>query len=573
MISFLLALLIKEPPKGAVLVIIDGFGESAWKEGNGIDIARTPTLDSLKSNQIYIPLVAAQQPVGLTSREPGSSSVGHQTLGLGRTVPSYYQMLEKSMNPKSPEYLYYNKIIREAFRMANSKKSRVHFAGLCTDTGVFSHIKFLEPMFRAASDENVSELLVHCFFDTHTTHPTEYLKKVESYFPKRLNARIATVHSAKTSMDKFRNWDQTEKSYLAIANGKGAVETNRDTMFKRLETFYEKKVKYDPFIVGPTKNNCLKKDDTIIIFNFREEKTFQIADRLIRGESTPKGVKVLPMVLYDKSLSEYQTILPSVVYNNSLGSWISKLGYKQLRTSESYKKYHISEFFSGGINQPVFEGEERVTDFDSVGESIVDKFPLMNASRVYKIVQNAIISERYKLIAVNFGNVDAAGHTGNVTAVKIAVECIDGMIKKIMNLCRNHNYVLFVTSDHGNGEETTNLDGSPMIDHTVNTVPFLSTAKGFKIKPMKIGRFPFIGNVASTILTCLGLKVPPEMEPSLLYEIDISNSFKNNIHVEKWFFLGVGIGIIGSSLIAIMLRYSRFHTLIFQRTAGEPRIP
>jgi bisphosphoglycerate-independent phosphoglycerate mutase (AlkP superfamily) len=37
-------------PRGVVLLIVDGFGESAWPEGNGILQAHMPVFEHLKSH-------------------------------------------------------------------------------------------------------------------------------------------------------------------------------------------------------------------------------------------------------------------------------------------------------------------------------------------------------------------------------------------------------------------------------------------------------------------------------------------------------------------------------------------
>ena len=560
----------RQIPKGAVLIIIDGFGESSWMEGNGIALAKTPTLDFLKSNFIYTSLSAAQQSVGLISMERGSSSVGHQTIGLGRTVPSYYQMLEKGMNPNSSYSILNNQKIRNLYQKSKKFNSTVHFAGLCTETGVFSHIKFLQPMFQAASEENVKEILIHCFFNSQATKPSNYIKIIESYFPNNVKCKIASAHSPTTSLDRFRNWNLTEKSYQTIANGAGALVVDRDSLLKRLDLYSSKKMDYKPFIISPVSESILKENDVLILFNHREDQSYQITERLINGHLTPKNVEILPMILYDPSLSNISTILPSITYNNSLGSWISQKGFKQLRTAESYKKYHISEFFSGGITQPIFEGEERETDYNSISELIVDKFPYMNSSNIFKIVQRAISNERYKLIAANFANIDACGHTGNYTAVKIALEYLDNLIKKIWKKCETHNYALFITSDHGNGEENLNLDGTPMQDHTINNVPFISTINGMKLKKLKIGKNPYLGNVAPSILHSLNIDIPPEMDESILFD---SESFSNNYTTSSflWFSIGTIFGIIFMHFLTSIFKHSRIYQTSLYRKQSDQR--
>ena len=553
MFSLLVSLInCKHDYKGATLIIIDGLGESAWMEGNGIANSNKPFLDKFKSDFISTSLVASQQPVGLISGEKGSSGVGHQTLGLGRTIPGYLQSLEKGLNDESPESLYNQETLRQYYKKSIQYNSRVHFAGLCTDKGVFSHIKFLEPMFRAAKDENVTELLIHCFFNSAITNAPDYLKTVESYIPNGLNARIAQVHHGKTSLDRVKNWGLTNISYKALSNGEGTTEVSRNQLDILLNQYASTSSSYNPLILEPKSDNYLKDNDVLIFFQHREDQSYQLVERFVTLNSHPSTISILPMILYDISFINITTILPTITYQNSLGSWISKQGKKQLRTSEAYKKYHISDFFSGGITQPIYEGEDRVIDIESVDASLSWKYYQMNATKVYEAVEKGIASEKYTLIAANFVNIDATGHTGNATAVKLAIEYLDGYIKKIWELCEKHNYVLFITADHGNGDENTNLDGSPQKDHTINNVPFLTNSKGYKLKQFNLGKAPYLGNVAPTILQVLGMSIPPEMEPPLLEEIfpqrtfpiDYDNNQKSNSSI---------YGLIYSVSILILL--------------------
>ena len=566
---------LRHAPRGAVLAIIDGFGESAWKEGNGIQQAKTPTLDYLKSNFIYTSLVAAQQPVGLIRGEPGSSSVGHQTLGLGRTTPSYYQQLERAMNENSTQYIGRNEVLKETIQHAVDNNGRVHFAGLCTDTGVFSHIKFLKPLFKAVADNNGTEIIMHCFF-THTApKPSNYLKRIEEMFPKNIKARFGTVSSCITALDKFKNWHLSNKTAQAIIQGSADIIPTKEKLFDMIDNYREKFIDYDPLIISPKEENHLKEGDSIIFFNHREEQSFQVAKLIMEGENAPKNVKATPMILYDPSLSKYTPILPSITYNNSIGSVISQNGFKQLRVAEEYKKYHITKFLSGGITQPLFPLEKDVIDFKSVPESVVEYFPLMNASRVYDVVEEAIDSEEYKFIAVNFANVDATGHSGNTTAVTIATEYIDKLIQKLVNHCEKHDYALFITADHGNGEEDIQLDGTRQVDHTVNNVPFITTAKGMKLKQMTIGQVPFIGNVAPTILKVLGIEIPPEMDEPILEEFDeyqiSSIKISEGLSIVE-FVSGFFMGISSLLLFFCFLQLLGFKIAFFKRGHNEPKL-
>src|ERR687885_1121431 len=70
-----------------VLVVLDGWGYRAEREGNAIAMASTPTWDALWSRQPRALLEASGLAVGLPQGQMGNSEVGHLNLGAGRVVP------------------------------------------------------------------------------------------------------------------------------------------------------------------------------------------------------------------------------------------------------------------------------------------------------------------------------------------------------------------------------------------------------------------------------------------------------------------------------------------------------
>ena len=80
-----------------------------------------------------------------------------------------------------------------------------------------------------------------------------------------------------------------------------------------------------------------------------------------------------------------------------------------------------------------------------------------------------------------------------------------------------------MTADHGNGEEVTNLQtGEKDKEHSTNPVPFLIVAKEFQGQAGPAGDPPngdlslmapvgMLADVAPTVLSLLGIPIPPEM--------------------------------------------------------------
>jgi 2,3-bisphosphoglycerate-independent phosphoglycerate mutase len=145
-----------------------------------------------------------------------------------------------------------------------------------------------------------------------------------------------------------------------------------------LDAFTDFAPSFDLIYIEPVDGAAMADGDTVFIFHFREDKTWQIAEALINGipgRTKRRELKVLPLVLYNRSQAHVPQVIPPTKYNNSLAGWIAAHGFRQLRVAEEYKKEHMTMFFSGGIMQPVFPGEDRIVDFASVSEAVADHFP------------------------------------------------------------------------------------------------------------------------------------------------------------------------------------------------------
>jgi 2,3-bisphosphoglycerate-independent phosphoglycerate mutase len=93
----------------------------------------------------------------------------------------------------------------------------------------------------------------------------------------------------------------------------------------------------------------------------------------------------------------------------------------------------------------------------------------------------AIKSGKYPFVMCNLAAPDMVGHTGKyhetVEAVKVTgFQCshhldltpTDRCIGEMLAACEAHDYVMFVTSDHGNAEQMLSEEGGPFTAHTSN---------------------------------------------------------------------------------------------------------
>ena len=69
-------------------------------------------------------------------------------------------------------------------------------------------------------------------------------------------------------------------------------------------------------------------------------------------------------------------------------------------------------------------------------------------------------------------------------------------------------------TNHSNAEEMLNEEGKPKTSHTTNKVPFVmaNAPKGWSLKKQD----GVLGDVAPTVLECMGLSKPDEMDGTSL---------------------------------------------------------
>src|SRR2546422_90229 len=77
------------PRTPVVLIVLDGWGFRPGREGNAVELGRTPTWHRLWANAPRTLLNASGLAVGLPEGQIGNSEVGHLNLGAGRLLPQY----------------------------------------------------------------------------------------------------------------------------------------------------------------------------------------------------------------------------------------------------------------------------------------------------------------------------------------------------------------------------------------------------------------------------------------------------------------------------------------------------
>ena len=140
-----------------------------------------------------------------------------------------------------------------------------------------------------------------------------------------------------------------------------------------------------------------------------------------------------------------------------------------------------------------------------------DLQPEMSAYGVRDAVIEAIKTEKFDFICLNFANGDMVGHTGVYEAIKKAVATVDECAGAVIKAARDSGYDVLVIADHGNADMAVNEDGSPNTAHSLNPVPSILVTDDYK----KINE-GILADVAPTLLTIMGVDIPADMTGKIL---------------------------------------------------------
>ena len=136
-----------------------------------------------------------------------------------------------------------------------------------------------------------------------------------------------------------------------------------------------------------------------------------------------------------------------------------------------------------------------------------DLKPEMSAYEVKDKLVEAIKSEKFDFIVVNYANGDMVGHTGIYEAIEKAVKAVDECVKETVEAAKAADYEVIIIADHGNADNAVNADGTPNTAHSLNPVPcvYVTANKDAKVAD------GILADVAPTILHIMGINQPAEM--------------------------------------------------------------
>jgi len=497
--------------KKVALIILDGWGQGAGDDSDGIHLANTPFIDGLYKNAPNAQLVTYGNAVGLPEGQMGNSEVGHLNIGAGRIV---YQDLLKIDNAISDASFFENPMLNKAFDHSISNGKDVHVLGLVSDGGVHSSIEHLYSLCSLAEQKGVQNLYIHAITDGRDCGPKTGIKHIQALQDRLSDScgKIASVIGRYYAMDRDNRWDRIKKAYDLMVHGIGAPCLNP---IDGIENSYHNEITdefIEPIVITDDSNQPvaqIKDGDTVICFNFRTDRCREITIALSQKELPEQKMKPLDldyytMTNYDDSFTGVEVIYKKENLMNTLGEVISAAGKKQLRIAETEKYPHVTFFFSGGREQE-FQGESRII-VSSPKVATYDLQPEMSAPEVTERVTEMLQEEAVEFVCLNFANPDMVGHTGIPEAIVKAVETVDDCTRKVVESGLEKGYSFVIIADHGNADKMFNPDGSPHTAHTTNLVPiFLIDNDVMNVND------GILADVAPTILDLMGIKKPAEM--------------------------------------------------------------
>src|ERR1044072_1701083 len=498
------------------LIIIDGWGYSASREGNAIALAATPFYDELCEKYPQTLLEAHGSRVGLPAGVMGNSEVGHLNIGSGRVIRMDVSLVDHEI--ETGEF-FRNKVLVQAVDGGKTPGKQLNLMRLISDGQVHSSLPHLDALLKMAKDHGLEQVYVHCFLDGRDTPPssgTQYVAALQQKLDEIGCGEIATVVGRYYAMDRDNRWERTQRAFdlLTKAIGERALDP-----IKAIDESYARGVT-DEFVepVAIVRNDgspvaTVKDDESVIFFNFRPDRARQLTRALAIPDFKEFEITDRPRVhfvcftMYDNTFN-LPVAFPPRHHRNVLAEVWGDLKVRNYRLAETEKYAHVTYFFNGGVEQE-FPCEQRLL-VPSPKIATYDLQPEMSAFKVTDKVLRGIDDGETDVFVINFANPDMVGHTGKLDKTIEACQYVDTCLGWITKRMRTAKGITLITADHGNAEQMIDpVTGSPHTAHTTNPVPFhLIDEESMGAKLRSGGA---LEDVAPTLLGLLALEKPGEM--------------------------------------------------------------
>ncbi|MEX0650193.1 MAG: 2,3-bisphosphoglycerate-independent phosphoglycerate mutase [Candidatus Andersenbacteria bacterium] len=521
----------KHTSRPVVVLVLDGYGLSPVSEGNAVASAKQPHMEEYFQYYPWVGLAAAGIEVGLPRGEMGNSETGHQNIGSGRVL---YQPLPRISLAIEDESFFSNPALVAAVKHVRKRPDAVlHTMGMVSDGGVHSHIDHQIALLKLAADAGLGDrTFVHAFLDGRDSPPDSagnFINQLVQQIKELKAGRLASMVGRYYAMDRNKNWDRTRIAYDLLVRGEGEQMSSWQEALKSVFRHEEKRQSYEtaqPIIFSDedTPPRPIKDGDAVVVYNFREDRSVQLALALTKPSFSRFPVEKW-QDLFFVTMTDYghgvqaEVAFPAETITAPFGKVVSDKGLKQLRIAESEKFAHVTYFMNGGREKP-FPGEKWLA-IPSANVKDYSKKPHMSAEKISEAVIQSIQAGKHDLIVANYANPDMIAHTSNFPATVNALEFLDDQIGRVVESVLAAQGTILITGDHGNAEDMMNrLTGESTTDHTTNPVPLIyitpknrrrKARSESELEQLAVVPVGILADVAPTILDVLGLKTPSEM--------------------------------------------------------------
>ena len=503
-----------------LLMILDGWGNGNHSQSDAIYTTHPAYIEAMTAKYPHAQLRTDGENVGLPDGQMGNSEVGHLNIGAGRVV---YQDLVKINRACRDNSIMQNVEIVKAYEYAKNNGKSVHLMGLVSDGGVHSSLEHLLKLTDISAAYGIENTFVHCFMDGRDTDPRSgkgFLEILQKHMETKSTGKIASIIGRYYAMDRDKRWERVKVAYDLLIEGKGDASSD---MVEAMQRSYDADVT-DEFVKPIVRIDAegrpvgrIEEGDVVIFFNYRNDRAKELTIVLTQEDMPEAGMHTLPlyyccMTPYDAKFTGLHILFDKENVADTIGEYVSKCGLSQLRIAETEKYAHVTFFLNGG-REDKFEGEDRIL-VASPKVATYDLQPEMSAYEVADKLAEALDTQKYDFICLNFANGDMVGHTGVYEAIVKAVKAVDECVAKVVEAAKRNGYEVVQIADHGNADNAVNSDGTPNTAHSLNPVPIVVVSD--RVKAVHDG---ILADVAPTVLALMGLEQPAAMTGHSLVEM------------------------------------------------------
>ncbi|MCL2481347.1 MAG: 2,3-bisphosphoglycerate-independent phosphoglycerate mutase, partial [Spirochaetaceae bacterium] len=474
----------------------------------------------------------------------GNSEVGHNAMGCGRVYAQGAKLVSESIETGN---MFKGDIWNKLVSNVKTKNKTLHFIGLFSDGNVHSNNNHLKAMITKAKEDGASKVRVHILLDGRDVGETSALEYIDPFEDFLSSLKSSSFDCAIASgggrmvitMDRYgANWSMVEKGWKTHVLGE-------ERMFKSAHEAVEVLRKetgaidqdIPPFVIEKDGKpvGTIEDGDSVIFYNFRGDRSLEITETFEKKDFTRFDRKRYPNVEY-AGMMEYdgdahvpkQFLVNPPSIDKTIGEYLVSTGVKQYAISETQKFGHVTYFFNGNRTGKF---SEELEDYVEITSDIVpfSQRPWMKCAEITDKVIEAIKSDKYGFIRLNFPNGDMVSHTGIFEAAVCAMGALDICLGRLMKVVEEAKGIMVVTADHGNADDMYEHEkdgrvkikenGKPKAKtaHSLNPVPCIIFDPEYKEEYGRQLREGLgVSSIAATCIELLGYNPPEDYNPSVL---------------------------------------------------------